>query len=476
MPSPSIQTKRIPLTEAYIVPCLNAGKNFCKKYPLIPAALLIITTLGCCLVAAFRYRKRKFVLNEGLSKNEQEVKLSPPPLEFFDCSHEVAIPFDQFKEHYRPLIKDFKNRPQSSSQYHGRNLLTIGLVLGNDGVADFAKKNSRSFIDLAYWEYTSKDFLEQRKDILGIKTEHNSDFSFHQGFELGQQIHVVGEIQGNLEFLLNYLTQLKINDDFKLPKDSPYLVFNANSMNRLSLFGLEISYLLMMLSLQNPDKVTLLKGNASSEKDALEAEFSRRESYSKQKFAEEFAAVSPAVFIAYHNNKMVWASHSMDPRVSVALIPKKCHQGISYQAFGNRSSLRWPCTHAGTNKYTMEKVLGKPDEAPGGSYGITATQINFNATCDLECGSNQGIPVGFISLDLLERAKKCWAHHEKLQFMVFGNSKEVVKENLSEQALADGTKVQHLNIGRPSIQAFKATEEGWEALGQILDIQVPTED
>jgi len=74
----------------------------------------------------------------------------------------------------------------------------------------------------------------------------------------------IGDIHGSIHSLLRNLLRLKelgyLSDDFKIIKNNFFIVFNGDFVDR-GQYGIEVWYTLMLLKLNNWDKIFLLRGN-----------------------------------------------------------------------------------------------------------------------------------------------------------------------------------------------------------------------
>ncbi len=116
------------------------------------------------------------------------------------------------------------------------------------------KKPDKNFFKIKSKNAQDSTFLKKRFVPFAQKVQAHA----------GDIFYIHGDLHGDISSLVSEIEALKnegiINDDFVLCKPNVWLIFLGDYTDR-GCYGCEVLYTLMRLSLANPDRVVLLRGN-----------------------------------------------------------------------------------------------------------------------------------------------------------------------------------------------------------------------
>lgn len=372
----------------------------------------------------------------------------------------------------------------------------------SQSVKEFLEAHHKEFpVTAEQWKETAMRFFAMRctnmvkkggGELLerALNNDAFFDYSTQEPFKPGEQIHVIGDIQGGVGGLINYLTQLNMDNDWKLPAEAPHIVFIGDYTDG-SVFGHEVWYLLMELSLQNPDKVTMIKGNHEvadlSNHDEFGYKLSDRDpshllTWKKENFGliHSLAAVLPSLLLAKNDDKIAWFSHSWDPKAFPELRGNEKFSEIHYQNIELEDLTRHGAISMAQGTDAAQ-CLSLPDgRKPGDGFGVNKSLLSFRTEVqDLVSAFGDG--ACFFTPKVLEACRANWIGGNKIQNMNFGHVSEPTHaddaQGIAWQQMKDGCDIRIVDASFDDIatarylipaQVYEAVDNGWLSKGRHI--------
>ncbi len=353
------------------------------------------------------------------------------------------------------------------------------------------------------WLHTARAFLNRRVElllshpgeildkVLNAQDEETGRIGFYDFTEKAKhdnnsRIEVLGDIQGGVGGLINYLHDSNIDDNFKLPPDAPHVVFIGDLVDG-SVFGYEVWYVVMRLYLTNPNKVTILKGNHDlndmSNIDEYRAKYGtvKEKTYSESRKINSavinlLGSTLPAIYVADHKGTLCCFSHSIDVKASPNLASANTFSDIPYR---DATSLVLNRDDLDLEEGALEG-LKKPATVPGLTYGMVKSLVHFKNQSNFiknnfDLATAHGDGCNFAS----EHIVSLWVNHlnggANVQHWTVGHHDEPThgdNQGIARGSLGEGKTLTIIDGSFDDLQTtyempvgtYLATENTWETL------------
>lgn len=420
----------------------------------------------------------------------------------------------QLKPFYEAYFTSFAEKKKQSEE--NRTEFRHGMFMG-----EFLESHSVSWpVSADEWERAAKEFLCRRIHEYAVKNQmelfQNSidaglpdsphkggfyDIAQKENYPKDSRIDVLGDIQGGVGGLLNYLKSLEIRDDFTLPNHAPHIVLIGDLIDG-SVFGYEVWYVVFRLAIANPGKVTIIKGNHELYDIGNVDEF--RYKFAKQLKIEEsqnlrFRSINdtifntlalslPALYIADNEGQLCCFSHSIDPKAIPNLNqPSGSFAEVSYQdqtaLLDNRDNDLKIHENA---KVTLQIPDGQG--GPGAAFGMNKCLVHIkNGLGESEFSNYDLYPArgGSGVLFMSERVVEIWLDSLQngytVRYWTVGHHDEPThgqNKGIAVADLADHVRLTILDASFDDIatnyeipvRTYKAVKGGWQATeSRIVD-------
>ncbi len=355
------------------------------------------------------------------------------------------------------------------------------------------------------WAIPEQEWLDTAKEFLNLRVHHFvsnqseeildrclkasppgsphlvgfSDFSQKGNHAQGSTIAVLGDIQGSVGGLINFLARLKVHPDFTLPEKAPHIVLIGDLVDG-SVFGYEVWYIAMRLYIANPGKVTILKGNHELYDISNHAEYGMKYGDSNQprtwrKLNEStinlVGSTLPSVYVAESSGMLCCFSHSIDPKARPDLLAETVLSAIPYSDASDvlKSSL--------SVQEPAEGTLALPAENfPGREFGMNKCLVYFFGKTQPQFDLTPAFGLGcmFLSERVVEIWKTLLKGGHTVQHWTIGHHDAPthgVNQGIATGEIGGGAQLNILDYSCDDLKTtyampylkFTATNSGWQA-------------